>query len=144
MFDLFSGQQESAPSIRTEPAAVSFDMFWAAYPRKVSKRAAQKAWQKLKPAEMLQAFEALPAHKAAWVAASTSTEYIPHASTWLNGARWEDEIEMPKPKAQPKQAWWSTEALILAKGAEFGLKPRSGEDWHNFKGRIIDAMKVGA
>lgn len=32
--------------------------------------------------------------------------------------------------------WWSTEELILAKGAEFSLEPLSGESMAAFKGRI--------
>lgn len=146
MFDLFNGQQETINSISTasstEAPAASFDRFWAIYPRKVAKKAASIAWAKLKPSSAAQALEALENHVRLWQAEGRSSEYIPHAATWLNGARWEDEIEMPKPKEGPKVAWWSTESLILAKGAEYGLKPRPAEGWHEFKGRIMEAMKA--
>jgi len=142
MFDLFNGQQESSTQPSTEiSTAVSFDRFWAIYPRKVAKQAAQKAWKRMKPRDQALALDALPAHLKLWDAEDRGREFIPHAATWLNGCRWEDEIEMPKPKPQPQAAWWTSEESILAKGRELGLKPRGGEGWHQFKGRIMEALK---
>ncbi len=33
-------------------------------------------------------------------------------------------------------AWWSSDASIEAKGREFGLSPKPGENWQQFKGRV--------
>jgi len=70
-----------------------FDRFWAAYPRKRSKQSARKAWKALCPNDALQAviFAALEQHKRSkqWA----DPNFIAHASTWLNGKRWEDELE---------------------------------------------------
>jgi len=70
-----------------------FTTFWAQYPRRVGKAAAQKAFKKIgaKLTEELfcQMMESLALQKAAkeW----SDVQFIPHPATWLNGRRWEDE-----------------------------------------------------
>ena len=70
-----------------------FEAFWKAYPSKVGKDAAQKAFNKRKPdktllAEMLAAIEV---QKSSDKWTKDSGRYIPHPSTWLNQGRWKDE-----------------------------------------------------
>lgn len=70
----------------------AFERFWTAYPRKVSKADARKAfgkaWAKLPPHdEEAIIVGGLERAKAAW----TDAQFIPHAATWLNGERWNDE-----------------------------------------------------
>ena len=70
-----------------------FSEFWMAYPRKVAKQAALKAWQKLKPdantcTAIMTALQAAT-NSEAW--RRDGGRFIPHAATWLNGKRWEDE-----------------------------------------------------
>lgn len=68
-----------------------FDRFWSEYPSRKSKAAALKAWAKLRPdADLL-------ATILAGLDASKQSEQwrrgiVPHAASWLNGARWTDEI----------------------------------------------------
>lgn len=69
-----------------------FADFWAMYPRRVAKRVAEKAWSKLTPDEQRAAVMALPDHIRYWRQTDRSDELIPHASTWLNQGRWEDEL----------------------------------------------------
>lgn len=75
-----------------------FDRFWSAYPRKTAKadalRAYNRALRRPGVSESL-LVGGLERAKAAW----TDPEFIPHAATWLNGARWEDEPVQPKPAA---------------------------------------------
>lgn len=70
-----------------------FEAFWNAYPRKVSKAAAKKAFGKLKVSDDLlkQIIKAIDIQKQSrqW----QSKEFIPHPATWLNQRRWEDEAE---------------------------------------------------
>ena len=71
-----------------------FDVFWRAYPRKVGPAAAKKAFAKLKVTEellskMLHAIEVQKRYT--WK--DKDPQYIPHPSSWLNGERWEDEIQ---------------------------------------------------
>ena len=75
----------------------SFGMFWAIYPRKIGKAQAQKVWTRITkkvPAEtILDGLRSqLPILKA------KETQYIPHASTWLNQERWNDKpCDLGKP-----------------------------------------------
>jgi len=98
----------------------TFNEFWAFYPRKVSKRAAEKAWLKLTLQEQSDALEALPNHIKYWKLKNTETEYIPHAATWINQGRWEDELDMTV-KVKEDKSWMATEAGIVAKAAELGV-----------------------
>jgi hypothetical protein len=84
----------SPPSL-TIPLSPSFHQFWSAYPRKVGKGAAQKAYAKaIKKAEP----DLILARLEAWKGSKGFPEpdYVPHASTWLNGERWLDQLEGEK------------------------------------------------
>lgn len=74
-----------------------FDEFWKVYPRKVAKGAARKAWAQLGPDEVLgKTIIAAITSQAKTKGAEWSREnfkYCPHASTWLNQERWNDEIK---------------------------------------------------
>lgn len=72
-----------------------FNAFYAAYPRHAGKADALKAWNKLKPDIVLQAKmgEALTAQKKSPQWTKNNGQYIPMPSTWLNGKRWEDEVQ---------------------------------------------------
>jgi len=73
--------------------AQSFDAFWSAYPRKVGKAQALKAWLKLKPnQDIIDRILDNLRNRSDWV----DQKFIPHASTYLNGARWEDELGVKK------------------------------------------------
>lgn len=68
----------------------SFDRMWEAYPRKVAKADARKAWQKLSSEDREAAIAALPAFCATIRGAKTEERYIPYPASWLNGRRFED------------------------------------------------------
>lgn len=74
-----------------ENNVLSFEEFWEEYPRKVSKKAAFKAFSKIEMNQELaeKIMMALHKQKKQW----DDPKYIPHAATWLNGERWEDEVE---------------------------------------------------
>ena len=65
-----------------------FEEFWAGYPRKTNKAKAKTAFDRLSPKDRKAAMEALGVYP--W---STEQRYIPHATTWIHGRRWEDEFE---------------------------------------------------
>ena len=76
-----------------KPADTDFEEFWKAYPKKVGKPAALKAWKKLKPRPDLGVvLTAIESQKQSeqW----QEKRFIPHASTWLNQGRWTDELEL--------------------------------------------------
>lgn len=71
-----------------------FDVFWKAYPRKTNKGFAKKVFAKLKVTDellekMLHAIEVQKRYT--WK--DKDPQYIPHPSSWLNGERWEDEVQ---------------------------------------------------
>jgi hypothetical protein len=98
----------------------TFNEFWVLYPRKISKRVAEKSWSKMTPQEQSDALEAITNHLEYWKLKNTETEYIPHPATWLNQGRWEDELDMTV-KVKEDKSWMATEAGIVAKAAELGV-----------------------
>lgn len=72
-----------------------FARFWSAYPRKEGKSDALRAWERLEPDAALvsQILTALEAHRLSPQWQDDGGRYIPHPSTWLNGKRWEDQLE---------------------------------------------------
>ena len=75
-----------------------FDAFWLAYPKKVGKQAALKAWSKLKPdAELTQTIlQAVEYQRKSAQWKRDGGQYIPNPATWLNQGRWEDELPNSK------------------------------------------------
>lgn len=86
---------------------MSFEEWWAAYPRKVAKAEARKAWDKLKPSADMEAamHEALSWQREqdGWV--KDHGAFIPHPATWLRGERWEDEPPAHLRPRQPVGDW---------------------------------------
>ena len=70
-----------------------FEQFWLLYPRKVSKKAAKKAWIDINPDGILFStiMTAIKTANQYWNHQGISLKHIPHPSTWLNEERWEDE-----------------------------------------------------
>ena len=71
----------------------SFGAFWQMYPRRVARIEAQRAWGRLTPQERIECLRVLPLHLEQWDRNGTEPRFIPHASTWLNQRRWEDQLE---------------------------------------------------
>lgn len=111
----------------------AFPQFWQTYPRKVGKKEALKAWSKLTPEQRLKAMEALPTHVKYWKACRTEKEFIPHAATWLNGWRFDDELEMPEQKPKGELV---TKDNAVRIGASKGIHPKAGEDMYTFMERV--------
>jgi hypothetical protein len=69
----------------------SFDDFWLMYPRRVARKDAARAWDRLTAAEQVAALTGLVGWRREWIRRD-EMQYVPHPATWLNGARWEDEL----------------------------------------------------
>lgn len=69
-----------------------FAQFWAAYPRKVAKKDALRAWEQLRPSRELR--ETLLAAIQQQLASDQwqNPQYIPYPATWLRGERWLDQL----------------------------------------------------
>jgi len=77
-------------------ALEEFITFWQAYPRKVAKHNARRAWEKHQP-NLDEVLPALERAKQEW----NNPKYIPHPATWINGRRWEDEVEEEQSEPSP-------------------------------------------
>lgn len=73
-----------------------FEEFWKAYPKKLGKGAARKAWKKLNPSSSLltNILEAIKKQKSCEQWCKDNGQFIPHPATWLNQERWQDEVEV--------------------------------------------------
>jgi hypothetical protein len=77
-----------------------FEAFWSAYPRRVGKAAAEKAWPKAcKKLEGDRLVKAAGYWAGLWANARIEKQFIPYPATWLNGQRWDDEPPTPKLQA---------------------------------------------
>ena len=85
-------------------APLPFENFWRLYPRKVAKASALKAFGRLTKQEQVYALDALPKHQSQVDWQKEGGKFIPHAATWLNAKRWEDELEVDEStKPTPEQ-----------------------------------------
>ena len=67
-----------------------FEDFWIIYTRKVRRKDARTAWDRMTQEQQLLALVAVVEWRKVW--ATMDEEYIPHASTWLRAERWDDEL----------------------------------------------------
>ena len=113
--DLFGGPTPLTKSGKLRPGAATpevakyawlpglFEKFWAAYPRRVGKLQAQKAFSKYACDTkitggdyaywMKTVLEAIEKQKRSKQWQKDNGKYIPHPSTWLNQGRWMDEVK---------------------------------------------------
>lgn len=79
------------------PDSSAFDRFWNAYPRRVAKDDARKAWAKAisraDPEQIIAAAERFRDDPA------RDPQFTAHPATWLNGGRWADD---PLPRGSPR------------------------------------------
>ena len=121
---------------------MSFAQFYALYPRKQGRRAAEKSWDRLTRQEQAEAYQALPNHLEYWKLKQTEKDYIPHPATWINQNRWEDELDMEVKKVKkPELPFYATEELTMQKAREVGITPYAGEAWAALRMRISNKIK---
>lgn len=97
-----NGDGENMPLQSPSPTPVQipsgsdqrFAQFWAAYPLKVGKKPAAKAFRKLHVSDALLEImlAAIAVQRASERWRKNDGQYIPNPATWLNAARWEDEV----------------------------------------------------
>jgi len=73
-----------------------FEDFWKLYPRKVAKKHAESMWKKLTRSQQEKALATIGVHVKYWAKAARTEDKIPHAGSWLNGHRFDDEL-LPQP-----------------------------------------------
>ncbi|PVY81076.1 helix-turn-helix protein [Cupriavidus alkaliphilus] len=149
-----SGNRQGAPAKSGKAAKQSalFERLWQAYPRKVAKADAEKAFAKLGADEALvEQLLAAIAKQSAWPEwREEGGKFIPHPATWLNGKRWLDE-PAPQQPAGPggvpagggDATWWESAPGIEAKGAEVWRARKAGEEFQRYKVGVFKAAGDG-
>lgn len=102
----------------TEEQQRRFECWYTAYPRKVDKAKAVKAWKAIDPSDDLT--DRMVAKVEEWAASESwrDVNYVPYPATWLNAERWTDGPP-PPPRQQPG-------GLTIHNGGRYGEK--TGKD----------------
>lgn len=113
---------------RHEPShSEEFDAFWSAYPRKVGKGAARKAFVKAMSGADAPALDDLLAAVRAYAASIRDMNYCAHPTTWLKQERWSDTVPVKQVRVEVPQeiqnAWSRGAACRLA-----GTSPEAFEE----------------
>jgi hypothetical protein len=96
-----NNRSNSPKKIVQDSIESEFDQFWKLYPRKTKKQTARESFIKARkknkvPYEIIE--EGLYKYVRQLEHQETEVQFITHASTWLNQARWEDEYISITPK----------------------------------------------
>lgn len=140
----------AAPAkVRRNDYPADFEAVWEVYPQRPgdSKKAAHKAWaaRLASGATAPELLAGAQAYAAYVKALKIEPVFVKQSATFFGPSEFYLADWTP-PEAQKKLTggnWWATDATILAKGAELGLSPRSGEYMGQFKARIELAMDPG-
>jgi hypothetical protein len=86
--------RERKDSSRVASCDDLFDLFWNAYPSKVGKIAAKKAFDKINPEKDLVDLmvKAIAVQQASTKWKKNGGEFIPNPATWLNAGQWLDGV----------------------------------------------------
>ncbi|MCC6650652.1 MAG: hypothetical protein IT348_05845 [Candidatus Eisenbacteria bacterium] len=117
----------------------TFEQFWRAYPRKVAKSDARKAWEKaarIEPDLLALCLAALAWQTRCEQWTRDSGQFIPYPATWLRGERWTDE--------NPVAAREAARAAQEAEDREFHARRRARIDAEDAAARArADFRRVG-
>jgi|GEM_PF-1769645 len=98
------GKEVNNNIVRSENARSSdFEKFWSVYPLKVGKKKAEEKYLTLVKKGFCEKEIITGAENFLGWAKRNEVELLPHATTWLNGERWNDEL-VDRPKKQINSA----------------------------------------
>lgn len=97
---------QSRPKTNTSANAErDFEKFWDAYGKKTARADALRAFKKaLKKTDAATLIRAAEEHLAWHYLPGNDPKFLPHASKWLNGERWNDERSSRRPAAPANKA----------------------------------------
>jgi hypothetical protein len=119
---------------------MNFNDFYTLYPRKMGRKDAERAWNRLTSIQQTECLEAMPNYLKYWKIKETAKDFIPYPSTFLNQERWTDEIDI-EPTKKPELPWYSSEELTKAKAQEVQCPAYAGEGWQQWRARISQKIK---
>lgn len=99
--DTQGGREGKEGKERASLTRTGFEQFWTAYPKKVSKGQAEKAWAKLSPDEQLlsRILSAVGRAKTRVDWLKDAGQFVPYPATWLGARGWEDADAVDLPLA---------------------------------------------
>ena len=74
----------------------SFEEFWSSYPIKKNKKRTRDIWKRKKYGEILQVLLSDVQSRLKYDPSWSSSQFIPHPSTYLRNERWKDELNSSK------------------------------------------------
>ena len=77
--------------VQTDDDKIFFTDFWALYPKRVARKLAERAWDKIDDAEYPAIIMSLVGWRRVWRQRGDD-QYTPNPASWLNGERWTDEL----------------------------------------------------
>jgi hypothetical protein len=92
----------------------AFDEFWQMYPRRKDRLHAKKAWGRAVreaggPTPIIDGLRSQLPNLGA-----SDPKFVPYAATWLNGGRWEDEVEATATaRDEPLPSYWTNDVTGL-------------------------------
>ena len=93
--DIKTSPSISPSNVKRRPNDIAFSRFWSAYPKRVGKQAARKAFDKsIKATDIDTILKAIELQRQSPQWAKDNGQYIPNPATWLNQGRWDDETEV--------------------------------------------------
>lgn len=80
-------------TINPDQGKITFADFWKAYPRRVARKDAEKSWAKIPAETHRKILEAVLKARSTEDWRKDNGRFIPYPATYLNGERWEDELD---------------------------------------------------
>lgn len=114
-----------------------FDEFWSKYPRKIARKYAKQCFDRLSPDNKKAAISGLDQYLKYWQVKGTQSDFIMHASTFINQERWTDELDLDNAIKMP---WFSSDQATIEKGREIGCHSKPGEGMSEYRERIKNAL----
>jgi len=118
---------------------MTFNDFYKQYPRKMARKDAERAWNRLTSDQQSDCLDAMPNYLKYWKIKETAKDFIPYPATFLNQERWTDDIDI-EPTKKPELPWYSSEELTARKAQEVNCPAYAGEGWQQWRSRI--SMKI--
>lgn len=103
-----------------------FQEFWSSYPRKIGKPKAQAAWKRLTKAKVdpQTIIDGCERWATYYAQARTEQRFIPHPTTWLNDARYDDT---PEPVSNARASHPTRAPIVERTGETMNMKMVGGK-----------------
>lgn len=113
-YEVVQASNANTPQKPQNAPLSDFEVFWALVPRRVGKKAAERAWRAVeRRGEAIEAIEGMRAYTAAFAQSGTDLKYVPHPSTWLNRCGWKDDLAAVFPSQKPQMTEWEQKAAQM-------------------------------